>query len=145
MKNVIVDLDGTLANRDHRLHHVTGSKKDFKAFMAACGDDTPVEPIKYLVMRLLGEEHRIVVVTGRSMAVLGTTLDWLLDHDIDVDVILMRREGDNRPDHVVKKEMAEEAELTPENTVVVFDDRDSVVKMWRDAGFHVHQVAEGNF
>jgi len=40
---------------------------------------------------------------------------------------------------------AEEAELTPENTVVVFDDRDSVVKMWRDAGFHVHQVAEGNF
>lgn len=37
---VVFDLDGTLADGDHRLHHITGETKDWRAFFAACGDDS---------------------------------------------------------------------------------------------------------
>lgn len=40
MKYIIVDLDGTLANIDHRLHYIKQNKPDWNAFYGACKDDT---------------------------------------------------------------------------------------------------------
>jgi hypothetical protein len=41
--------------------------------------------------------------------------------------------------------MADKLGFTPENTFLVLDDRDQVVKMWRERGFRCLQVANGNF
>lgn len=57
----------------------------------------------------------------------------------------MRGKGDRRPDHLVKKELALELDLKPENVLCVFDDRTSVVEMWRKEGFRCLQVADHNF
>ena len=40
---IVFDLDGTLANTDHRAHFVdrTKGKPDWRAFYAACDADTP--------------------------------------------------------------------------------------------------------
>ena len=35
--------------------------------------------------------------------------------------------------------------IIPANTFIVLDDRDQVVKMWRERGFRCLQVANGNF
>ena len=44
---VIFDIDGTLSNPAHRLHHVTGlGPKDWTAFFATMADDAAAEPIK---------------------------------------------------------------------------------------------------
>lgn len=144
--NVIVDLDGTLANRDHRLHYLDRTPKDFDGFMEACDQDTPVEQVLYLIRMLAETGHSIYVLTGRSTAYWSKTVDWLARHDVPYDFMQMRLpEEQFRPDADVKRDMVRDLYLTPENTLVVFDDRDSVVRMWREEGFHVHQVAEGNF
>jgi hypothetical protein len=52
--------------------------------------------------------------------------------------MFFRKNGDFRPDTVVKKEIYENklkaVGITPENTVV-FEDRSGVVYMWRTLGF----------
>jgi len=56
----------------------------------------------------------------------------------------MRKAGDNRKDSIVKYEILQE--LIKEYYIeYVFDDRDQVVKMWREAGLRCLQVAPGNF
>ena len=39
MNGVIIDLDGTLANVGHRVHHVQKEIKDKKAFNSLMGED----------------------------------------------------------------------------------------------------------
>jgi len=56
----------------------------------------------------------------------------------------MRKAGDKRKDSIVKYEIAKEL-VEKYYIKYVFDDRNSVVKMWREAGFRCLQVADGNF
>jgi len=54
--------------------------------------------------------------------------------------LLMRSEGDRRPDTTVKYEMMYEYKFTPEDVLCILDDRQAVVDMWRENGFRVMQV-----
>ena len=57
---VCVDLDGTLCNIDHRLHHVRGEgKKNWKAFFDNLLDDRPNQWCKDLVTAM-DDMHQIV-------------------------------------------------------------------------------------
>ena len=67
-----------------------------------------------------------------------------LESDITWDLIL-RKKGDWRTDWVVKYEIYREQLENHYNIQYIFDDRDQVVKMWRDIGFTCFQVAFGNF
>lgn len=58
----------------------------------------------------------------------------------------MRVEGDYTPDDVLKRQWLDfmlDEDLA--RLVAVFDDRASVVQMWRNAGITCLQVAEGGF
>jgi hypothetical protein len=57
----------------------------------------------------------------------------------------MRTEGDHRSDDIVKKEIYEKRIAPQYDVVIVFDDRDKVVKMWRDLGLLCGQVYYGDF
>ncbi len=54
------------------------------------------------------------------------------------------RQGDMRPDWIVKKQLLWEIrkEFDP---LIAIDDRNSVVKMWREEGIQCLQAAEGDF
>ena len=41
----IFDIDGTLANCDHRLHHVKNKPKNWDAFYDGCMDDQVIWPV----------------------------------------------------------------------------------------------------
>lgn len=157
IRNVIFDLDGTLALCDHRRHHVEGTVKNWDAFFAECDRDTVNEPIARL-FRFYRDSplHRVWILSGRS----GTfetekkTKCWLLenglvpdyrDHPSLLSCFQMRKHGDRRPDVEVKLEMIRHHGLTPENTEIVFDDRNCMVNAWRLWGFQCCQVAEGDF
>ena len=49
MQAIIVDIDGTLADLSHRLHHIKGGRRDYEAFYAAMGADPLIKPIRDLV------------------------------------------------------------------------------------------------
>lgn len=91
---------------------------------------------------------KIFFVTGRSEKVREITAEWLrqnVDNSFRQENLLMRPEGDKRPDYIVKKELYEKNIRGKYNVLGIFEDRTRVVKMWRELRLPCYQVAEGDF
>ena len=133
---VLVDIDGTLALRSGR------SPFDWKRVHT----DQPNLPVVSCVRALSNQGFEIVFVTGREEFLRESTMEWIQKH-VGVDGrLMMRATGDYRPDVVVKSAFIEQGAIDPRDVLVVFDDRDSVVEMWREQfGFVCFQVAQGDF
>lgn len=141
---IIFDLDGTLSDPSRRRHLLHGDDRNFAAFEHEAGNDPVVEPIKRLLLTLrLG--NAIVLTTGRTERFRPLTAMWLALNEIPSDHLLMRRDRDGRPDHVVKREMLDQIHSMGLAPWLVVDDRNSVVKMWREAGLTCLQCNEGDF
>lgn len=145
MRCYIFDIDGTLADLTHRLPHIQKAPKDWDAFFAACADDKPIEHTIKLAIDVSLAGANIVYVSGRSDQCREATEAWLRRHALPDGRVYMRKAGDHRPDHQVKVELLEQLRAEGHNPVMAFDDRDAVVKMWREIGVPCAQVAEGNF
>lgn len=142
---VVFDLDGTLALNEHRQHHVekpAGEKKDWKAFYEACDKDELYWQIALVLRAMRDFGHEVEIWSGRSAEVLGKSMAWLYRYELDHVPFRCRAEGDHTPDHELKKKWLDEAPKKPD---LVFDDRASVVAMWRENGIACCQVAPGNF
>lgn len=110
----------------------------------------------------------IYILSGRCDSVRHQTCTWLynnLNHNLGEELtyytgeaaipnwwatnLLMREKGDYTPDYILKKQMLDSI-MKRDNFKLsdiqgVFDDRESVVKMWRDLGLTCFQVAPGDF
>jgi phosphoglycolate phosphatase-like HAD superfamily hydrolase len=71
----VFDIDGTLADVSHRLHHIARKPKNWRAFFAASADKA-IEHICDLA-RHLSKVKPVVFVSGRSDAVRRETEEWL--------------------------------------------------------------------
>lgn len=148
-KAILVDLDGTLA-----LNNAGRSFYDWGKVY----DDDVNENVLSLV-HSLSDEFKIIFMSGRDERARGETVRWLYDKaDFFTEEIItpfskwslaaelhMRPQGDQRPDSVVKAELFDEHVRDNYNVVAVFDDRNSVVDMWRSMGLTVCQVNYGDF
>jgi uncharacterized HAD superfamily protein len=129
---VIVDIDGTLADVRHRLHHINGPcNKDWKAFFEGMDQDKPVPEILCQV-RDLREKHKILIVTGRPEYYRARTEAWLKRHGIQYVKLFMRRAGDHRPDYEAKSIVLDE--IDPKDIVLAIDDRPPVCEMYERHG-----------
>jgi phosphoglycolate phosphatase-like HAD superfamily hydrolase len=137
---VVFDLDGTLANTDHRKHLVVA--KDWRGFYAACDRDPPHWHMIEIAHALIASGHTVQIWSGRSDEVRDKTEAWLKGYDLDFCVLQMRKEGDFTADDVLKKQWIDECNPKPD---LIFDDRDKVVAMWRANGIPCCQVAPGEF
>jgi len=144
----IFDIDGTIANLEHRLHHVKNGKSDWSAFFKSCINDEPIGDVIYLLSLLKQNGHMIILLSGRSDEVWTETVEWLDRWAIYFDHLVMRKQGDNRPDYIVKDELLSDF-LMNQNELFdikgVFEDRDQVVEMYRRRGLRCYQVAPGSF
>lgn len=144
-KVVIFDIDGTLANVDHRRHFVEGPKKDFEAFYDAMGDDTAYEDIIELTYLLRNSNRSIFICTGRPFDYFDITSQWLATNGVSYDALYMRpTDKKYDSDYSVKRSMLNQIQKLF-NVVMAIDDRDQVVRMWRENGIRCLQVADGNF
>ena len=142
---VIFDIDGTLANVEHRRHFVTGKKKDFTAFYGAMGDDTIMPVTRGLCNTYFMQRWHVVICTGRPEAYRDVTERWLATRGVWYHELLMRPNDKwYDRDFEVKQTMLD-AILEHRKVHVVFDDRDQVVEMWRRNGITCFQVAPGTF
>jgi len=136
---VLVDIDGTLADVWHRLRHLRGpGRKDWKKFFAAMNADPPLKEM-IAAVRELSREYEIVIFTGRPEEYRARTDVWLRRFDVPHTRLLMRPQGDHRPDYTVKREMIEE--VGRERIALAIDDRPQVCAMLREAGVQVFEVA----
>lgn len=133
-KAVIFDIDGTLADLSHRLHHIQRHPVNWDAFFAEVGNDAVIEPVRELAQALHGAGYQVILVSGRTDKVRDLTIGWLEAHAIPFDALHMRREGDYRQDFIVKSELLDVVLAEGYEILCVVDDRPSVVAMWRDRG-----------
>ena len=145
MMDVIFDVDGTLMDLDHRRKYLDGSmgKKDWKAFVDDTKLDTPKDQIHSVAKALAAQGHRIVILTGRNQAQHDITALQL--KDIPYDTMIMRPDDNYDQDQILKSGMLDHLISIGYNPTLVFDDRDTVVDMWRDRGLICCQVAPGDF
>ncbi len=155
----IFDIDGTIADCSHRLHHIqppfglvhfepgeTEWKPDWDTFYSLCVNDKPIDNVCHL-LRVLQRDFEIIFITGRSEKFRNHTTEWLKRQlgSFAEYHLFMRADGDHRPDYVIKKEIYDEHIKDKFNVLGVFEDRDQVVKMWRELGLTCYQVADGSY
>lgn len=153
VKTIVVDIDGTIANIEHRLKFVENKPKDWAKFYSEEQMllDKPIEN-NIAIVADLGISFHIVFCTGRPERLREITenfLNFYLEkeyHSENFDFkLLMRKDGDKRADDIIKPELLENAGLRPDNVLVILEDRVRNVVNFRKLGFNVFQVAEGNF
>jgi phosphoglycolate phosphatase-like HAD superfamily hydrolase len=141
----LFDIDGTLADCSHRLHHIQASPKDWRTFFAECKGDFPIPHMVKLATVLCDADQEIVYVSGRSDECRDETVAWLIRNGLPESALYMRKAGDYRADDIVKGELLDQIIADDWQPVMAFDDRDRVVKMWRERGIPCAQVAAGDF
>lgn len=142
---IICDLDGTLCDTYHRQHYMRSKRKNWKAFYDALGDDVAHEFCRDILQMYRQRGFKILLVSGRPDEYKPQTQKWLQDHEVQYDALWMRHSGDSRKDFIVKQELYQQFIEGQYDVFFVLDDRDQVVKMWRQQGLTCLQVAEGNF
>ena len=163
---VIFDLDGTLADIEARreLSLKPNGKMDWDVFFDASNIslDLPNEPVIKMAQLFAADGFNIVIFSGRNDRSFVATKHWLTKFDVPFDLLVMRPDKfkanswpiadgnpatpDMRfmPDQILKKQMLDTF-VDINDVFLVVDDRDKVVKMWRDLGLNTFQVAPGDF
>ena len=143
---VVFDIDGTLANCEHRLAFVRSKPKNWPAFDAGIPNDSVIAPVAAAFHALRDAGHDIVFASGRNERSRAATVAWL-DANGFWDVathLYMRPADDFRGDDIVKREiLATIVSHFGRKPDMVFDDRPRVVRMWRDEGIFVFNVYQG--
>lgn len=139
----IFDIDGTLANCDHRKELLPTHGGSWEAFFNAQDKDSVYEDRK-LVLNTLAKRYQIFLVSGRPDNYRAMTEAWLQENGIQYKALFMRRASDKKPDDIVKREIYTQY-FQYMKVHGVFDDRNTVVAMWRSLGIPCYQVQLGDF
>lgn len=132
---VVVDMDSTLC--------FNTTKRPWFGEGAAEGMKNDVE--NYGVCETvwaLAQEYPIVVATGRDTSKSEVTKEWLEKHRISPTGYYFRTEGDYRKGVEVKREQIEKI-MEKYNVLVIFEDCEPIVQMYRDMGLTVLQPNKG--
>ena len=132
---VVVDMDSTLC--------FNTTKRPWYGEGAAEGmiNDIPNGCVCDVISELQ-KSYPIILATGRDTSQEEVTKQWLLDHEINVSEFYFRKEGDYRKGVEVKREQIENI-MKNYNILVVFDDCEPIVQMYRDMGLTVLQPNKG--
>lgn len=149
---IFCDLDGTLAQIDHRLHFVKdlpeGQKKDWKGFFEAMVHDVVRLDVAKMLMEYQQQRYDIVFISGRPDTYKKHTLIWLIKQTEQFLpkgflTLIMRRAHDKREDTEVKQDILNQYFPDRSQIHMVIDDRPSVIRMWRENGLPVIDVGKG--
>lgn len=141
-KAVIFDIDGTLANNNHRSPY----------YLDSLLADRPIPFVVETLKHYFQQGYRIILVSGRHKGThenptkhYENTERWLMSNRIPYDKLFMREHNDRRKDDIVKEEIFWNNIEPYSNVRAAYDDRDRVVAMWRRIGVPCFQVEYGDF
>lgn len=138
---IIFDLDGTLANDQHRLPLIKSSDvgpDDWDTYYKLCGCDTPILPMVTLLEDCISSLHHIEIWTARSQMVYDTTCAWLNYHAPKWaeygGLLKMRPLGNTDPGVLIKQQWLTDCQADGLWPDLVFDDNPEVVEMYTQSG-----------
>ena len=151
-KCIIVDIDGTLSNADHRKYLVEKAPKDWDKFYEKMVEDMPNEWCTSILSWLNAAKATfttvtpvVIIMTGRPDNYREATINWLKKYHIKYEMLMMREETDNREDFEVKLEQYRQFVKPKYDVLFVLEDRQQVVDAWRAEGLTCLQCAPGKF
>lgn len=135
---IICDLDGTISLFTEEMRSPYDASK--------CEHDLLNEPVADVINTYFNKGYKILFVSGREDKYREQTEKFLKKHFPDLIYSLyMRKTGDMRKDTIIKKEIYVDNIWLNYFVRFVLDDRNSVVRNWREMGLSCFQVAEGMF
>lgn len=133
-KAVIFDLDGTLAILSRDPYDLKNVEKD------KLNNDV-AEILK--LYHLIGFE--IIIISGRSEICLEATKNWLKNNGLFYDELYLRPNKNNDSDDDFKRLIYHKYINGKFSVQFVIEDRDKVVRMWRELGLTCLQCNYGDF
>lgn len=138
----VFDLDGTCFDITHRVP--LAKAQQWEAFYAALQDDTPREAERLMATAWSMSGGNIIYCTGRDAKYYDATVKQLMLHRFPHGDVLMRKDGDRRPDLIVKYELLSQF-IAFDKIAFVVEDRARVVEMWRGCGLTVMHCQPGAY
>jgi len=167
-KALIIDIDSTLANIDHRVHHVlrncdcvpkgyvrtsnfctqkcnSRKPKDWDSFFAEMKDDVPNLWCKQLIDLYSKNGYEVILVTGRPEKYKDITWDWLGKNRLAefTTELYMRPDEEHDNDDEIKKKIYHDHIEGVYDVEFVIDDRPKVIRMWRSLGLTCLDCGDG--
>ena len=152
--DIIFDIDGTLLNIQHRVHFLHIIPPDWKSFNDSMEKDRPISEMVEL-LRMIGNDEgtRLIFCSGRTEGSrlitehqISSILEQISNAENSKKINLYLRAADDfREDALVKSDLYDQMIVDGFQPKMVFEDRASVVEMWRARGLRCLQVAEANF
>lgn len=132
---IVIDMDSTMCfNTNKRPWYGPG---------AAEGMEQDVENFGVCeIVNSLSKNYPIIVATGRDTTQEEVTKNWLKDHNIEAKEYYFRKSGDHRKGVIVKKEQIIKI-LEKYNILVILEDSQPIVDMYREMGLTVLQPNKG--
>ena len=131
MKNIILcDIDGTVANNDHRQHFLE-DKKDWDGFFSELVNDQPIQIIIDKVIQEQASGKEIVFLTGRPERYRYSTMLWLKEF-FNFEFRLLMREDDDQSNKVIVKDRIFRENFNHDEIYCVIDNDQKLLEMWRE-------------
>jgi hypothetical protein len=141
---ILVDIDGVIADGNHRQSYMRSATKDYAAFFAAAVRDTPITEAAML-LRIIDPDVAIVLVSGRPARIHDLTVDWLRTHAFRWDLLVLRADGDHRPASDAKAQAVRELRAEGWLPVLAIDDEPGNVDMYRGLGIPTLYIHSGYY
>lgn len=133
---LVLDIDGTLADATHREHFAEEGDWDSFFDPELVSKDTPIKNALDVFDNVIEMVDEIYFLTGRPEKLRKTTEDWLEEHfgiKPSKDMLIMKKDGDERKSVVTKKEVIEDL-FNEEDQLVFIDDEEGNIKMMKNYG-----------
>lgn len=147
---IITDRDGTLASVAH-VAPQDQSSVSWMMYNAAMPFDAVVPRVRTMIEWCIRTipDITVIMTSGRAGGDYPgdnhremLMRDWIRKHNLPIDVLLMRKGGDQRRDSIVKREMYEDVIAPRFDVLLAIDDRPQVCEVWRDLGVPLVQVTD---
>ena len=136
-KIVICDIDGTIANNDHR-QHLLKKFKDWDNFFAQLHLDEPILVVIERIKDLKRDGKEIVFLTGRPERYRSSTKEWLSKYFNFKFKLEMRKDKDFRNKLDSKKDSL--LVIGKENIFKIFENDYQLIQLWNSMGLDVEDV-----
>lgn len=145
-QSIAFDMDGTLTDVSPVRHFIDNKAgfRDFDSFHRMSVHCKPNDEVLEMAMDAHKNGIAIIITTARNEAYREATQKWLDDYGVPYENIFMRKDGDSRPDYVIKKEMYETVIQPYYDVLRAVDDNPQAVQNWKDQGLQVTEIPFGS-
>lgn len=140
----IFDIDGTLSDNEHRMHHIMEGNRDWDTFFSLQYKDEPFDAVMEIFDTLSAAGHKCVIITARCERFRDVTLEWLNKHHkgtVKSEDVYMRPLNDRTDDDKIKIDILNKIlyDNVQYRVMGIFEDRHRIIDAYRDAGYYVFE------